>query len=44
MRNGIGTFYYNRNLDVYKGDFLDDNREGFGAYWFANGSLYIGEW
>ena len=44
MRNGIGTFFYERNNDWYTGEFFDDNRDGFGAYWFSNGAVYYGNW
>ena len=40
---GRGTFHY-ADGKVYVGDWLEDQREGFGVLSYPNGDKYEGQW
>lgn len=42
--DGQGILYRPNNQIKYKGDFLNDKREGKGEYFFEDGSVYKGDW
>lgn len=43
MPNGSGQAHYN-NGDIYQGDFINGQREGFGSYSFNKIYRYEGDW
>ncbi|CAI2378862.1 unnamed protein product [Moneuplotes crassus] len=47
QKHGRGTYDWNNGPekgDRYVGDWVNDKREGYGIYYFANGNKYEGEW
>ena len=42
--HGFGTLTYEKSGSVYKGNFLDGDRNGFGIYTFKSGNRYEGNW
>ncbi|XP_026171381.1 radial spoke head 10 homolog B isoform X2 [Mastacembelus armatus] len=44
-RHGKGTVYYNQDkTSWYKGDWVKNNREGWGVRCYPSGNIYSGEW
>uniref|UniRef100_A0A672GJ59 Radial spoke head 10 homolog B n=1 Tax=Salarias fasciatus TaxID=181472 RepID=A0A672GJ59_SALFA len=44
-RHGQGTVYYNEEMSSwYKGDWINNNREGWGERRYPSGNTYCGEW
>ncbi|XP_074475407.1 radial spoke head 10 homolog B isoform X2 [Sebastes fasciatus] len=44
-RHGKGTVYYNQDkTSWYKGDWVKNNREGWGVRHYPSGNIYSGEW
>lgn len=52
-KNGVGMYIWpckisvppnNKHENRYCGEWKDDRRDGFGTYYWCNGSLYAGEW
>ncbi|KAF3704606.1 Radial spoke head 10 -like protein B [Channa argus] len=44
-RHGKGIVYYNQNqTSWYKGDWVKNNREGWGVRCYPSGNIYYGEW
>nr|XP_046234189.1 radial spoke head 10 homolog B isoform X2 [Scatophagus argus] len=44
-RHGKGAVYYNKDkTSWYKGDWVKNNREGWGVRCYPTGNLYCGEW
>ncbi|XP_034414068.1 radial spoke head 10 homolog B isoform X2 [Cyclopterus lumpus] len=44
-RHGKGTVYYNQDkTSWYKGDWVSNNREGWGVRRYPSGNIYSGEW
>ncbi|XP_030256148.1 radial spoke head 10 homolog B [Sparus aurata] len=44
-RHGRGTVYYNQDkTSWYKGDWVKNNREGWGERRYHSGNIYSGEW
>ncbi|KAM9425881.1 radial spoke head 10 homolog B [Pholidichthys leucotaenia] len=44
-RHGKGTLYYNEEKSSwYKGDWVMNNREGWGVRCYTSGNIYSGEW
>ncbi|XP_023136217.2 radial spoke head 10 homolog B isoform X2 [Amphiprion ocellaris] len=44
-RHGKGTAYYNEDkTSWYKGDWVKNNREGWGVRCYPSGNIYSGEW
>ncbi|KAK2820799.1 hypothetical protein Q5P01_023758 [Channa striata] len=44
-RHGKGTVYYDKNkTSWYKGDWVKNNREGWGVRCYPSGNIYSGEW
>lgn len=42
--HGNGMFYWKKENEYYKGEYLDNNKNGKGLYKFKNGDIYIGQW
>uniref|UniRef100_A0A3P8RJ35 Radial spoke head component 1 n=1 Tax=Amphiprion percula TaxID=161767 RepID=A0A3P8RJ35_AMPPE len=44
-RHGKGTVYYNEDkTSWYKGDWVKNNREGWGVRCYPSGNIYSGDW
>jgi hypothetical protein len=48
---GFGQYVYysgfsikKQLLNYYLGEFVNNNREGFGIHYYSDGSIYIGYW
>ena len=41
--NGVGLLLH-KNGDIYKGEFLAGEANGYGGYLFSNGTRYEGTW
>ena len=48
QRHGVGKFVWNKlsnnSMEFYKGNWVEDKREGSGFYQYSDGSTYEGEW
>ena len=45
MRDGRGRTAMENGITAYEGNYKDDKRSGFGAYYFKSGNLcYVGAW
>ena len=44
LKNGKGIEYYSNGDIQYKGDFVNNEKDGIGHYIFENGKYYIGQW
>lgn len=43
-KNGNGLISVLGSNEKYKGEFFNDQKEGNGTYYYANGDIYSGEW
>ena len=44
MRNGNGTLYGKDGTKLYEGQWLNDKQNGYGTYYYSDGSVYTGNW
>ncbi|MGV8946380.1 MAG: DUF4189 domain-containing protein [Lutibacter sp.] len=44
LPHGFGTLTYLKSGSVYKSNFINGNREGYGIYTFKSGNRYEGDW
>ena len=44
LRNGKGIQYYSNGNIQYKGDFVNDEKDGNGHFNYEDGKYYIGQW
>ena len=45
QRHGMGRTLMNNDRTAYYGEYANDMRDGFGAYYYSNGQIcYIGDW
>lgn len=43
MKHGVGTFIWSSG-NTYRGEYSNDDREGFGEMQWTDGSIYTGQW
>ncbi|CAE8639787.1 unnamed protein product, partial [Polarella glacialis] len=44
VRHGLGVYTYSGGLGRYEGEFVDDEKQGRGTFFFENGDAYDGQW